>query len=373
MKIFRTILIRSFVKPFYRQHAGFFTFLFIILIGAVGRVDGAGLVDFHFSLIQGMLKNPFVFLLILFLWLLYAKKCEQFVLNIQRRPDYAFLQMFSLVSRRKMYALLTIVQLLLFLPIIAYTIIICIVSIYLRVYMACIILLFYLFSLCLLSARWYLYQIQNPGLSEEVKTGKLMINFSETSYRSFFFRYIRQNKKLLLTGIKIFSCGILLGMLLNQTGTRYELDMIILFFSLAILGHGLLIHQIRDLEETRLRFYRSIPVSLLNRFTQYAAFYFFLLLPEICTIALLTPKHLNYADAFLFIFFSYSLLLFMHSLLFIQFFPMKVYLQMILCLFLIIYISILTSSLPWLSLILFLSALAIFRGRYYQYERQMVN
>ena len=57
MKITSTILIRSFVKPFYRQHAGFFTFLFIILFGAVGRVDGAGLFDFHFSLIRGMLHK----------------------------------------------------------------------------------------------------------------------------------------------------------------------------------------------------------------------------------------------------------------------------------------------------------------------------
>jgi len=373
MKIYCTILIRSFVKPFYRQHAGFFTFLYIVLFGAVGRVDGAGLVDFHFSLIQGMLKNPFAFLLILFLWLLYAKKCEQFVLNIQRRPDYAFLQMFSLVSRRKMYALLTMVQVLLFLPIITYTIFISLTALYLHGYMACSILLFYLISLCLLSARWYLYQLQNPGLSEEVKTGKYIVKSSETSYRSFFFRYIGQNKKLLLAGIKIFSCGILFGMLVNQTGTGYELDMIILFFSLAILGHGLLIHQIRDLEETRLSFYRSVPVSLFSRFTQYAAFYFFLLLPEICTFALLTPRHLHYSDAFLFILFSYSLLLFMHSLLFIQFFPMKVYLKIILCLYLIIYISILTSSLPWLCIFLLLSALAIFRGRYYQYERQMAN
>ena len=93
-------------------------------------------------------------------------------------------------------------------------------------------------------------------------------------------------------------------MLMNQTGTTYELNMIILFFSLGILGHGLLIHQIRDLEETRLSFYRAIPVSLFNRFVQYAAFYLIILLPEIFTILLLTPKYLNYTDAALLIFFQ---------------------------------------------------------------------
>jgi|SRR5450631_2205203 len=369
MNMTNIILMRSFVKPFYRQNAGFFTFLFIILFGAVGRVDGAGLLDYHFSLIRGMLKNPIAFLLILFLWLLYAKKCEQFILNILRKPEYAFLQMFIGVKTRKMYMQLIKVQVLLFLPVIAYAIIIAMVAIYLHLYMSCWILLFYLISLSLLSARWYLHHIQNPGLSEEIKTGKYNLKSAEPSYWSIFIRYIGENKKLLLTGTKIFSCGMLYGMLVNQTGTDYELDMIILFFSLGILGHSLLIHQIRDLEETRLTFYRSIPVSLFKRFTQYAAFYLVLLLPEFFTIGLLTPKHLLYFDAFLFIFFSYSLLLFMHSLLFIQFFPMKAYLKIMLCLYLIIYCSILISSILWLSMFLFLSSLVIFRNKYYQYER----
>ena len=372
MKIAHNILFRSFVKPFYRQNAGFFTFLFIILFGAVGRVDGAGLFEYHYSLIRGMFKNPYVFLLILFFWILYAKKCEQFVLNILRKPEFAFLQIFSQLDSKTMYVLLIIVQVALFMPIIAYAVIIGIAGIHLHAYISCGFLLLYLVSLCLLSARWYLYNIQNPGISEETKTEKINLRLTESSYWKLFIRFIGRNKKLLLTGIKIFSCGILYGMLANQTGNEYDLGMIILFFSLGILGHGLLIHQIRDLEETRLTFYRSIPVSLFRRFIQYASFYLVLLLPEIFTILLLTPKHLHYSDALLFIFFSYSLLLFMHSLLFIQFFPMKTYLKIILCLYLTIYCSILTSSLLWLCIFLFFSSLAIFRVRYYQYERQIV-
>jgi hypothetical protein len=368
-----TILIRTFVKPFYRQNGGFFIFIFIILFGAVGRVDGAGLFEYHFSLIRGMLKNPFVFLLILFLWLLYAKKCEQFILNILRRPDYAFLQILSTVKTKKIFVSLGMVQILLFLPVITYAMIIVVAGIYLHAYIACGILLLYLVFICLISTGWFVYLIQNPGYSEEIKTGKFNLKSAETSYWNFFIRFIGKNKKLLFTGIKIFSCGILYGMLVNQTGTDHELNMIVLFFSLGILGHGLLIHQIRDLEETRLSFYRSIPVSLFKRFVQYAVFYFIILLPEIFTIVLLTPKHVSYPDAALFVFFGYSLLLFMHSLLFIQFFPMKAYLKIILCLYLIIYCSILFSSLFWLCLILFLSSLAIFRARYYQYERQLVS
>ncbi len=372
MNISRTILYKSFVKPFYRLHTGFFIFLFIVLFGAVGVVDGAGLFDYHYSLIRAMLINPFIFLLVLLVWLLYAKKCEQFILNTLRKPEYSFLYMFSILDRKSLFGLLIFVQVLLFLPIISYALIICIAGIYLKAYLACSILIIYIFSICLLSASWYLYQIMNPGKHVVAKIMSFQKNSHEVPYWSFLIRFILRNKKLIFTGIKIFSCGILFGMLKNQMGTDYGLDMIILFFSIGILGHGLLIHQIRELEETRCTFYRAVPISLFKRFIQYAIFYLILLVPEIFTISLLTPKHLNYSDALLFVLFSYSLLLFMHSLLFIKFFPMKEYLKIILCLFMIIYCSVLMSSFPWLCLFLFLSSVTIFRTSYYRYERQMI-
>jgi hypothetical protein len=372
LKIVRTILFRSFVKPFYRQHAGFFTFLFIVLFGAVGVVDGAGLFDYHYSLIRAILINPYIFLLVLFIWLLYAKKCEQFVLNTIKNPEFSFLNMLSVIDGKRLFGFILFVQILLFMPAIAYALIICTAGFYLHAYLTSGAILLYIPAVCLLSARWYMFQIKNPGMHLTMKPPGIQIKSRETPYWTFFIRYIAQNKKLLFIGIKFFSCGILYGMLKNQSGTDYELNMIILFYSLAILGHGLLIHQIREMEETRLTFYRSVPISLFKRFIQYAIFYFIILIPEIFVIALLTPIHLNYSDAFLFVFFAYSLLLFMHSLLFVQFFQMKEYLKIILCIFLIIYCSILTVSFHWLCIFLFLSSLIIFLGRYYRYERQMI-
>jgi hypothetical protein len=191
----------------------------------------------------------------------------------------------------------------------------------------------------------------------------------ESPYWSLFIRYIGRNKKLLFAGIKIYSCTVLFGMVINQTRIEYDLSMILLFFSLGILGHGLLIHQLRDLEETRFTFYRAAPLSLSRRFTQYSLIYLILLIPEIITLGLLTPYYLHYQDAVVFVLFSYSLLLFLNSLLFIRFFRMKDYLKIILCIFLLIYFCILTVSIPWLCIFLFLSSIVIFFGHYYQFER----
>ena len=61
MNINKKILIKSIVKPFYRQHAGMLIFLFLITFGAVGVVDGAGILDFHYSLIRGNTYKSFFY------------------------------------------------------------------------------------------------------------------------------------------------------------------------------------------------------------------------------------------------------------------------------------------------------------------------
>jgi hypothetical protein len=369
MSITRTILFKSFVKPFYRQHAGLFIFLFIIMFGAVGVIAGSKFTDYHFFLIQGVLKIPFLFLLVFLIWLLYAKKTEQFIVNILRRADFSFLYMLSQLDRKKLYWLLLWVQFLVFLPIISYVLIIFITGIYLHLYLTCGIVLLYITAICLISARWYLFIIQNPGKSAPAGTDIFSSGAREIPYWSVFIRYIGRDKKLLFGGIKIYNCAVLYLMVVNQTLIEYDLSMIFLFFSLGILSHGLLIHQLRDIEETRLTFYRTLPFSLFKRFVQYGLIYFILLLPEIITIASLTPIYLHYKDAIIFVILSYSILLFLNSLLFIQFFKINNYLKIILCIFFIIYISVLTVSLPWLCILLFLASTAIFYSRYYQFER----
>ncbi len=369
MSITRTILIKSFVKPFYRQHAGLFVFIFIILFGAVGMVDGAGLMAFHLSLVKGMLNNFTFLLLVFFVWFLYAKKTEQFFGNVLGRPEFSFLQMLSRIETQKLFGLLVWTQFLLFLPVIFYSLIIFSAGIYLRKWWDCLVVLLFMSLLILGCAGWYLYQVLHPAKYEETRTGTKSFKLRETPYWTLFIRYVWKDKKLLFLGIKIYSCIVLYLMVINQTLVEYDLSMIFIFFSLGILGHGLLIHQLRNLEETRLIFYRTVPRSILHRYSQYALVYLILLIPELITILILTPRYLHPGDSLLFILFSYSLLLFLNSLLFVQFFRIKDYLKIILCIFLLIYLCILSSIIPLLCIFLLFTSIGIFQRRYYQFER----
>jgi hypothetical protein len=369
MSISRTILIKSFVKPFYRQHAGLFVFLFTLMFGVVSVIDGAKFTDYHFFLIQGMMKNQFFFLLVLILWLLYAKKSDQFIISILRRPDYSFLNILSLLNRKYLYRLMIWIQFLLLLPLVLYACIIFVAGYYMHEYAKCLLVFIFIALLCIIGSARYLFIIYNPGRTVFSLTDKFLLTKQKKPYWSIFIRYIIMYKKLLFTGIKLYSCLVLYFMVKNQTGVAYDLRMILLFFSLGILGHGMLIHQLRKLEESRLRFYRSMPVSLLNRFAQYAYLFFILMIPEIITIVLLTPQYLHYNDALLFILVSYSIPLFLNSLLFVKFFRMIDYLKIIFFVFFTEYIAILAGMTVFLVLLFFLLATSIFKYCYYRFEK----
>lgn len=368
MSLSRSILIKSIVKPFYQRHAGLLVMVFVLMFGVVNILDRAKFTDYHFFLIKGLLTNPFLFLLVLLLWLLYIKKTEQFTINTLKSPEYSFLHLLSILEKKKLFFLLIEMQSLLLLPVLIYAAIIIPTGIYLHAYMGCLIIVIFLIAGITISARIYLTTILNPGKSIPARS-ILSLNLKSMPYWSFFIRFIAENKKLLFAGIKIYSCVILYEMIRNQTRIVYDLRMIFIFYSLGLLGHGLLIYQLRDMEESRLAFYRTIPRSLLNRFMQYGMLYFILLIPEFITIASLTPAYLLARDSILFITFSFTLVLFLNSLLFIQLFRSKDYLKIILCLFFLIYFCVLSKTIAWLCIGLYFSSMVIFITGYYRFEK----
>jgi hypothetical protein len=157
-------------------------------------------------------------------------------------------------------------------------------------------------------------------------------------------------------------------LMIKQTPSGDDLSMIFLFCSFGLLGHGMLIRQIREMEERELGFYRSLPISLLKRYLQYGCLYFLLFIPEIITIACLTPGYLRYQDAGLLIILGYSTLLLLNSLLLVRHFPVTTFLKVAVVYFFIIFVAVLSGTLLWLSIVsLLLSAISFFKG-YYAYE-----
>lgn len=177
-----------------------------------------------------------------------------------------------------------------------------------------------------------------------------------------------KEEKALAAGIKLFTCLILYLLLWDQQSADYDLRMPFLFYSLSLFGHGMLLYRCRKLENTRLSFYRTLPVPLTRRFTHYSLFVFLLLLPEMLMLAWMTPHFIRIGDTIEFILSGYSVLLLMNSLLFIAPFTNRAFLQLCLCIFGILYCCVLGNCLIIMSGIFLVTATVLFFRGYARYE-----
>lgn len=155
------ILFQSFVKPFYKENAGTFVFIFTIMFCIVSKVDGAGLYEYHYSLVTGMLKSNIFLLLVFFTWFLYVRKFVVFVSNVMLSPHYSFLQLYNQVSKPVKLWLFFIVETWLLLPVLLYALFVCFVGFDRHLYLPVFLVIAYLLLLCAVSAQWHVYLLAN--------------------------------------------------------------------------------------------------------------------------------------------------------------------------------------------------------------------
>jgi hypothetical protein len=226
----------------------------------------------------------------------------------------------------------------------------------------------FILIVCLTGAWRYDKMIRKNGIMRSVSFLKISFPFLKELYMSFVLHYINTRRKMLFLAIKLFSCLFVFGMLLNHARDDSDMSMFLLFYSFGLMGHGVLIYKIRQMEESNLGFYRGLPVSLSARLFQYAALYLILLIPEIVIVVLMTPAHLDYANALLLIFFGWGILLLLNSLLFIRLFNPFTYLKIVSVIYLMVFVAILTGLTIPFTICLFLISVYLFSRHYYRFE-----
>jgi len=195
----RKLLWKTLVRQYYRQNAGFFLFFFLIFFGVVAPSQQLA---YHYALIRGILSTPPLLVLVLFLWLLYAAKCGQWVIGLQQRHDHAFLHLLPLRGKIKTFCFLLEVQIMLFLPVILYAMAVVGVAVYHSHRMMAAVVSCFILLVCLVAAALYQYELFHPGslrpvffLRPRVKRRK------RVSYWSVLVRSLLTKHKTLLAGI----------------------------------------------------------------------------------------------------------------------------------------------------------------------------
>ncbi|HMI59626.1 MAG TPA: hypothetical protein VK518_01920 [Puia sp.] len=358
-----SIVNKTLVESFYRQNAGFFVLLFVLFFGVVAPSEQLA---YHYTLILGMLETPLFLGIVLFAWLLYGLKTSRFLFATLDEPEANFLFKLGVMSPGRLFRLCMRIQGLLFLPVWAYSFAVMGVAIYRHTYREALLVALYMavintagavglrMRLLFPGRRWVLFMRRRPR--------------RRVPYWSILIRYLLKEEKALVGGIKVFSCTTLYLLLRDQGPDDYDLRMPFLFYSLSLFGHGAILYRCRQLENTRLLFYRALSVSQAARFGQYALFYLLLLLPEMFVLGWLTPHPIRVTDTIAFLLSGYSVLLLMNSILYTAPFTNRVFLRLCLLIFGILYCCVLGNYLIVLSEVFLVTATFLFFRRYARYE-----
>lgn len=362
------LLIKSLVLPFYKENTGVFFFVFVIMFGVVNMVDGAGIFEYHYSLARGMVGYSHFMLQVLAIWGLYLRKGVSFVTGLLQRPAYGFLHILRTISPVKQWLLWLGVSAVLFLPVLLYLVWVVYVGIGQGLIVNTVIALAVAVAMCLAAAGRLVYYLNHLCGGSVVVRRMGWWQCIRLSYPAILLLQVVQAQKVLWAGIKLYSCGVLYLVARNNNTEVYDLSFPFLFFNFGVLVNGMVVYRIRELEETALQFYRSLPVSLLLRWLGYAGLYAILMLPELVTVAALTPQHLHVADAFRMAGVAYGTVLLMHSISFLRAFAAVEYLKVLAALFGVQILFVIYSQWMGMCVLFMIAALIIYCYGYYRYQ-----
>lgn len=361
------LLIKSLVLPFYKENTGVFFFVFVIMFGVVNMVDGAGIFEYHYSLAKGMLAHRLFLLPVLAAWALYLRKGVAFITGALQRPAYSFLYILRSLPLCKQWWLWLGVVAALFFPVLVYMVWVVYVGAGQGLIINTVITLGAAVAMCVAAAGRLVYYLSH--LYNNHVAGKVSWTHHITlSYPAILLLQVARTQKLLWAGIKIYSCGVLYLVARNNNAEVYDISFPFLFFNFGVLVNGMIIYRMRELEETELQFYRSLPVSLLRRWLGYAGLYAVLLLPELVTLAALTPLQLHVADACRIAGVAYSTVLLMHSLSFLRAFTPGEYLKVLAGLFGVQILLVIYSQWLGMSVLFMAAAGGTYYYGYYRYQ-----
>jgi hypothetical protein len=313
-----------------------------------------------------MLETPIFMALVGLAWLLYGLKVRRFVTGVLGSSDMLWSYKINVLPRGLVFRYCWLVQMLLFLPVSGYALIVAGVAIHRKEAAQAQGIVGFVMLLILLATMEMRHRLKYPGSGKDDSTRPL--HRRSTPYWSILLRYLFAENAGLLAAIKVFGCALLYLLLRLQEPGDYDLRMPFLAYSLATFGHGILLYRCRQFETTRLVCYRSLPVSGIRRFAQYGLFCFLLLVPETGVLGWLTPHPIQVIDSFAFMLSGYSLLLLLNSLLLAFSLTATDYLKACLALFGILYCCVLGKFLIASSgFCFFMAAIIFFRG-YARYE-----
>lgn len=361
MRGLNRVTVKVFVAQFYERNTGFFLFIFFFMFGIV---ESSQIVNYHLSLINGMLSSVSFLNLVCFGWLLYSGKGVLFIFNQLSKPENHFIFELSRIDKRRSFGIILFSNVLIYLPILIYSTVIFAVAAQTHHWNVLFFLLVYHLILLAGSSFIILRKIYSRHrLTKVIRLFTFKWN-APKPFPFFYWNFLTQKLSIVLLVTKLFSLSFILLFLQIDLG-HYDIRIALLGFCFGLAGHGVTVFECRRFEDRNMYFLKGLPIPIYQRFLYLLVMYLGILIPE---GILLLFNHINPLDTALILLFGTAYLLYCHSRLYADAMDMEKHISRILVLFLISFLFVL-SKVFWIGLPLGLGmAYTLLKKQYYLYE-----
>jgi hypothetical protein len=357
------VLIKAFVAPFYKSHAGLLFFVFFIMFGVV---ESTQIKLYHESLIYGMLTSGVFFIIVLIVWFLYAVKSLHFLLKTSNDDSYSFINQLALLPSRESFWHLFKIVFLTFIPVLTYTLAIYSIGIQNKYYQEVALIFIFQFALWLGSAWVVNHTIRTRHTPSFLVLPSLSIPFQQTGLGMYVAYLLKEEKTAMLLS-KVFSL-VLIYIVKETLEVGDDFRILGITWLFATLSHTFLIQKIKVFEDRHLSWRRSLPISRTQTFLVYAQLYAILMLPEMILLTGSIGKGLTLLQLMLLPLLSCGFLLCIHSYLYKRNRDPDHFITYLFCLFIISFMMVLSKQVWVITILLLVASFLLIRKRYHPYE-----
>jgi hypothetical protein len=360
------LIIKTLVIPFYRNHAGLLLFGFFVMFGLV---EASQIINFHLSLVYGLLESGIFLLVVLVLWLLYNLKTLHFLLKTVNSSSYQFLNTLSLLSSNHSFALFLIISFLTFLPVLVYTFFIYAVALHHKTYSHAVVIFIFQLTLWCLNAFIINQTVRKRHLTQAITLPSFTLPIFKNQL-GFYATYLFSEERVAIFISKLFSFG-LLYIIKESLESGDDFRIIAIAWLFVLLAHTFLIRKVKVFEDQFLQWIKNLPISRSQEFTLYLKLYGILLLPELIFVSTAIGNGVSIYQFPELILFGSGFLTFIHCHLFKVNLNPDRFTGFLFWLFIVCFMLIL-SKLIWATAIALMAvAFVQFRIRYFRYERSL--
>lgn len=361
MRRLMVVVIKTLVAKFYEQNAGLLLFIFFLMFGIV---ESGQIINYHLSLVYGMLEAPIFLAVVCLIWTAYMLRTVQFTFGQLAKPENAFLVDLAKIKSNRSLLIVLVSQTMMYEPVLFYTILIVGVAINTGHFVVAIFILGY-HAVLMMSSSWL--------INKKIRETHIQRNWSflpvirwnvPKPFPYFFLGMLTNKNPFMLLTTKIFSLLCVLGMMQIELG-HYDMRVALLGICFGLVAHAVIVFEFRRHEDRSLVFVRGLPISLGHRYAYLMAVYLILFLPE---AILLIVNNVPVGHVLAIVVFATMSLLYLHSKLYVGILNMDKHIRRTFIVFLLSFLLVM-SKVFWLGLLMGAGmAWWIVKKKYYKYE-----